>query len=768
MTNIKTVRKRDGSIVNFNINKIINAISKANNETNEMTDDSIEAVAKSVVLDTNYSSCVDIEVIQDLVERNLQEDGFFDTAKAYILYREKRHRQREAAQSLMNQYNDLLFADSEDMDLKRDNANINTDAPMGIMLKLGTEGAKNYLNHYVLPEKFKEMHMKHIEHLHDADFSLITMNCLYVDLAKVLKDGFNTGHGFIREPKSIRAASSLACVIIQSSQNDCFGGQSLVGFDFALSKYVKMSFKKSFVNKFKEWMRFEFHNCFGAEDYDIIKKVSDKLDFDNIVRYNECGSKGYKVTDSGIERSIGDYIRYHTFCSSIEKANIIYDLACEETREETEQAMEALIHNFNSLHSRAGSQVPFSSINTGMDTSQEGRLINKCLLDATWNGLGNGETPIFPITVFLLHKGINLEPGDPNYDLFEYACKVSARRLFPNFLNIGSSFNEQYYKPDDYRTFASAMGCRTRVLSNVNGPEHAASRGNFAFTTINLPYLALEASRICKDSGNKEVIDKFFELFDKYIILGKEYLEWRFEIIARKKVYNYPFVFGQKLYMGSENLKPDDEIREALKNASLSIGFVGLAECLKALIGKHQGESEKAQELGLKIVGHLRDMTDKFTEDTHMNWSTFATPAENFAGVALRACKKEFGVIPEITDRDYFTNSFHVPVYYKIRAFEKIAIEAPYHALCNAGAISYIELDGDPSKNVKAFMRIVRGMVDADMGYVAINHPVDRDPVCGYTGIIENECPHCHRKEKELVEYSFTTHRVKKGEKQNA
>ena len=594
----------------------------------------------------------------------------------------------------------------------------------------------------------------------DADFSLITMNCLYVDLAKVLKDGFNTGHGFIREPKSIRAAASLACVIIQSSQNDCFGGQSLVGFDFALSKYVKMSFKKSFINKFKEFMRFFDY----PSDDDFIAELMKEVDFDNILRFNENGSKKYTVIDSGTECSIANYIMHHLKCPEIKYAEIIYDLACEETREETKQAMEALIHNFNSLHSRAGSQVPFSSINTGMDTSQEGRLINKCLLDATWNGLGNGETPIFPITVFLLHKGVNLEPGDPNYDLFEYACKVSARRLFPNFLNIGSSFNEPYYKPDDYRTFASAMGCRTRVLSNVNGPEHAASRGNFAFTTINLPYLALEALRICNDNDNKEVIDKFFELFDKYIILGKEYLEWRFEIIARKKVYNYPFVFGQKLYMGSENLKPDDEIREALKNASLSIGFVGLAECLKALIGKHQGESEKAQELGLKIVGHLRDMTDKFTKDTHMNWSTFATPAENFAGVALRACKKEFGVIPEITDRDYFTNSFHVPVYYKIRAFEKIAIEAPYHALCNAGAISYIELDGDPSKNVKAFMRIVRGMVDADMGYVAINHPVDRDPICGYTGIIENECPHCHRKEKELVEYSFTTHRVKKGE----
>ena len=671
-----------------------------------------------------------------MIEDVLIASGYINTAKKFIRYRELHKHRRDMAEKLMLMYDDLLFADAEDIDLKRDNANINTDAPMGIMLKLGTEGAKSYLNNYVLPDKFKDAHIRHIEHLHDADFSLITFNCLYVDLAKVLKNGFNTGHGFIREPKSIRAAASLACVIIQSSQNDCFGGQSLVGFDFALAKYVDMSFKKHLkknIDMFLNISKLRDKSVILSSDYD--KTLSH-------IRYND--------NEDYIQSAIEDTrLLFHDGQKNL--SEFIYRQSCKDVEEETAQAMEALVHNFNSLHSRAGSQVPFSSINTGMDTSSEGRLINKCLLDATWNGLGNGETPIFPITVFLLHDGVNLNPGDPNYDLFKYACKVSAKRLFPNFLNIGSSFNEPYYHKDDYRTFASAMGCRTRVLSNVNGPEHAASRGNFAFTTINLPFLALQAKEDIelhdKDLTNEFKIKRFYELFDEYINLGKEYLEWRFEIIAKKKVYNYPFVFGQKLYMGSENLNETDEIRDALKNASLSIGFVGLAECLKVLIGKHHGESKEAQKLGLEIVQHLRDMTDKFTKETHMNWSTFATPAENFAGVALRACKKQFGIVKGVTDREYFSNSFHIPVYYPIKAMEKINIEAPYHAKCNAGAISYIEMDGDPLKNTKAFESIVRAMVKADMGYFSINHPVDRDPVCGYTGVIQNECPHCHRRE---------------------
>ena len=373
-----------------------------------------------------------------------------------------------------------------------------------------------------------------------------------------------------------------------------------------------------------------------------------------------------------------------------------------------------------------------------MDTSPEGRLVTKMTLQAIYNGLGHGETAIFPIAIFQLRSGVNYNPGDPNYDLFQFACKVSAKRLFPNFLSLNASFNAPYYKKDDPDSYVCAMGCRTKVMANVNGPSESSGRGNFAFTTINLPYLALLADR---------KIDKFFNLLDYYMDLSKRYLEYRFEIIAKKKVKNFPFVMGQKLYMGSESLGPEDEIRPALMNASISIGFCGLAECLVALVGKHHGESDEAQELGLKIIGHMRDMTEMYKKQTHMNWSTFSTPAEATAGTFLRACRKEFGIIDGVTNHEFFTNSFHVPVYYPTTIKHKVDIEAPYHTLCDAGAISYVELDGDPSKNVEAFEKVIRYMVDKDMGYISINHPVDRDPVCGYTGIIQNECPHCHRRE---------------------
>lgn len=373
-----------------------------------------------------------------------------------------------------------------------------------------------------------------------------------------------------------------------------------------------------------------------------------------------------------------------------------------------------------------------------MDTSPEGRLVTKMTLQAIYNGLGHGETAIFPIAIFQLRSDINYNPGDPNYDLFQFACKVSAKRLFPNFLSLNASFNAPYYKKDDPDSYVCAMGCRTKVMANVNGPSESSGRGNFAFTTINLPYLALLADK---------KIDKFFNLLDYYMDLSKRYLEYRFEIIAKKKVKNFPFVMGQKLYMGSENLGPEDEIRPALMNASISIGFCGLAECLVALVGKHHGESDEAQELGLKIIGHMRDMTEMYKKQTHMNWSCFGSPAESTAGTFARACQKEFGIIKGVTDRPFQTNSSHVPVYYPTTIKHKIDVEAPYHALQDAGAISYIELDGDPSKNVQAFEKVIRYMVDSDMGYISINHPVDRDPVCGYTGIIQNECPHCHRKE---------------------
>lgn len=410
------------------------------------------------------------------------------------------------------------------------------------------------------------------------------------------------------------------------------------------------------------------------------------------------------------------------------------------------------------------SQVPFSSINFGLDTSPEGRLIIKNTLDAIYNGLGHGETAIFPIAIFLLKKGFNYNPEDTNADLFKRACEVSAKRLFPNFISEDAPYNEEYYVPGNYNSFVASMGCRTKTMMNVNGPQESGSRGNFSFTTINLPMLALDAKTEYPDDKMKR-IKKFYQLFDKYIYMSKEYLEKRYEFISHKKVKNFPFLMGQHLWMDSEKLGPEDEIAPVLKHASISIGFCGLAECLVALCGKHHGESDKAQNLGLEIIGHLRDMTDRFAKETHMNWSTFATPAESTAGQFLRAIKKKYGAIRNISNHEYITNSFHCPVYFKTTAQHKVDIEAPYHELCNAGCISYIEMDGDPTQNVSAFEKIVRYMHDKNMNYFSINHSVDRDPVCGYTGIIKNECPHCHRKEKELVEHSFNTQRIKKGKK---
>ena len=631
---------------------------------------------------------------------------------------------------LMVNYRDIFFSDSKDVDLKRDNANINTDASMGIMLKLGTEGAKKFVDNYVLSEEFLEADKNNWIHIHDKDFSLITLNCCQIDLLKLFRGGFSTGHGFLREPNSIRAYASLACIAIQSNQNDMFGGQSINAFDFAMAEGVRKSFRKAVIDNI----------CKGI----IYRGMDDKLlDFQGL-KYrlkHECPKfdirYGSVSTVSNIESLFIDAFGKTDHRDFFES---VYRCACHDVEEETYQAMEALIHNFNTLHSRAGAQVPFSSINYGMDTSPEGQLVTDKLLDAIYSGLGNGETPIFPISVFQLKAGVNYNESDPNYHLFRKACKVSAKRLFPNFVNLDAPYNLQYYKEGDYNSYVATMGCRTRVMSNVNGREESGSRGNFAFVTLNLPKFALES---------KGDMKKFWRLFDKYVEVAHDYLLSRLSVIAQKKVYNYPFLMGQGVWMDSEKLLPTDSIAGVLKHASYSIGFCGLAECLVALTGKHHGESEEAQKLGLEIVSRLRRMTDEYTKKEKMNWTTFATPAESTAGQFQRANRKEYGIIKGVTDREYMTNSNHVPVYYHIRAIDKIRIEAPYHALCNAGHIAYIEMDGDPSKNVEAFERIIRAMHDADMGYFSINHPVDRDPVCGYTGIIENECPHCHRKELE-------------------
>ena len=716
---LKLVTKRSGTKVNYNRNKIYNAIAGANRDASTPNDrlktSDIERVTMTIENEISNLENIGVEEIQDIVEKSLMEHGFFDVAKHYILYREKHTRRREAQKKLMETYRDIFFAKSNDIDLKRDNANINTDASMGIMLKLGAEGAKHFVDNYVLPEEYAKADHENYIHIHDKDFSLITFNCCQIDLLKLFHGGFSTGHGFLREPNSIRSYASLACIAIQSNQNDMFGGQSINAFDYAMAEGVKKSFKKAIKAEIKHaaiYCNVEIGNI-------------DKINF-NICRYSE---------DENIE-AIHHISEVLNLPENISKA--IYKEACRDIIEETHQAMEALIHNFNTLHSRAGAQVPFSSINYGMDTSAEGRLVIREVLNAIDAGLGNGETPIFPISVFQLKSGVNYDFDDPNYDLFQQACRVSAKRLFPNFVNIDAPYNLQYYKPGDYNSCIATMGCRTRVMSNVNGPEQSGSRGNFAFVTINLPKLALESK------GN---IDDFFALFDKYIGICHDYLLFRLKIIEEKHAYNFPFLMGQGVWLGSDDLKPADSIRDVLKHASLSIGFCGLAECLVALIGKHHGQSDEAQQLGLKIVRYLRNKTDEYTKSEKKNWTTFATPAESTAGQFQRDNLKKYGIIKGVTDRGYMTNSSHVPVYYKMKAIDKIMIEAPYHELCNAGHIAYIEIDGDPAKNPTAFEAVVRAMHDANMGYFSINHPVDRDPVCGYTGIIENECPHCHRRE---------------------
>ncbi|SDG87137.1 ribonucleoside-triphosphate reductase class III catalytic subunit [Selenomonas sp. WCT3] len=751
--NLKTVTKRSGHTVAYNREKIFNAIAGANVDGgNKMTDKDIDEVTSQVEWDIQDRENVSVEEIQDIVEQELMKYDFYDVAKKYITYRQKHAERRAAQKHLMNSYRDIFFADSVDVDLKRDNANINTDASMGIMLKLGAEGSKHFVDNYVLTDEFREADKENWIHIHDKDFSLITFNCCQIDLLKLFHGGFSTGHGFLREPNSIRAYASLACIAIQSNQNDMFGGQSINAFDYAMAEGVRKSFRKAVIDEAYKALRYQLAQDFGSEE-------EFKQEFKKVMAFDSCR---YTETmeDEGAQRSIAAIKTavttllaevYHKELADLDRiVSVIYQLACEDVVEETHQAMEALIHNFNTLHSRAGAQVPFSSINYGMDTSPEGRLAVREVLNAIWSGLGNGETPIFPISVFQLKAGVNYNPEDPNYDLFLQACKTSAKRLFPNFVNIDAPYNLQYYKPGDYNSVVATMGCRTRVMSNINGPEESGSRGNFAFTTINLPKLALES---------KGDMDKFWQLFDKYIQISHDYLLERLHVIEQKHVYNYPFLMGQGVWMDSDKLSNDDSIKDVLKHASYSIGFCGLAECLKALMGKHHGESAEAQELGLKIVGHLRAATDKYTEDEHMNWSTFGTPAESTAGQFQRSNRKKYGVIEGVTDRDYMTNSSHVPVYYPIKAIDKIRIEAPYHALENAGHIAYIEMDGDPTKNVKAFENVVRAMHDADMGYFSINHPVDRDPVCGYTGIIENECPHCHR--KEVGTGRFTIKRMK-------
>ena len=716
----KKIKKRDGKIVNFNPDKIADAIAKAGLVTEEFKADRAKALADKVLKraeETIKTRTPSVEQIQDIVEEVLMESSFKKTAREYIRYRQERSRVREAKSDLMNIYRTISHADaSEDSDVKRSNANVDGNSAMGKMLQFGAEGSKVFAKTLLLRPDIAAAHDNGDIHIHDLDFYATgTLTCCQSDPFVLFEKGFNTGHGHLRTPNSISSYGALAAILLQANQNEQHGGQSIPNFDYAMAPGVNKSFRKA------------------------LKK--------NLEKYN-------KFTGKKLSLDVKDSYEFGDD-DKLKKAKWpkeIIDASNEDVERETLQAMEGFVHNLNTMHSRAGAQVPFTSINFGTDTSPAGRLVSKYLLVATENGLGKGETPIFPISIFKVKEGINYNPEDPNYDLFKKSMEVSAKRLFPNFCFVDAPYNLKYYKKGDYRTEIATMGCRTRVFASVF-PESdgiVTGRGNLSFTTVNLVRIGIKHG-ICLGERKEADWDGFYKELDEKMDLVKDELLERFEFQANQHVRNFPFLMGQGNWFGSEKLGWNDTLRDVIKHGTLSIGFIGLAETLVAMVGKHHGEDADARELGLDIITHMREKCDEYCKKYKLNFSLLATPAEGIAGRFTKIDRKEFGKIPGVTDREFYTNSFHVPVYYPISAFEKIEIEAPYHNLCNAGHITYIELDGDPSQNIAAFEAVIRKMHDEGIGYGSVNHPVDRDPVCGFSGIITGDrCPHCGRLEGDL------------------
>lgn len=717
----KKIKKRDGKIVNFNVEKIADAIAKAGSATEEFKAEKAKSLADKVMKRAEEkitSRTPTVEQIQDIVEEILMESSFKRTAREYIKFRQERSRVREAKSDLMNIYKTISHADaSEDSDVKRSNANVDGNSAMGKMLQFGAEGSKVFAKTLLLRPDIAAAHDNGDIHIHDLDFYATgTLTCCQSDPFVLFENGgFNTGHGHLRTPNSIGSYAALAAILLQANQNEQHGGQSIPNFDYAMAPGVDKSFRKA------------------------LKR--------NLAKYN-------KFTGKKIDLEVKDSIKYGDD-AKLEKAKWpkeVIESSNEDVEKETLQAMEGFVHNLNTMHSRAGAQVPFTSINFGTDTTPSGRLVSMDLLQATENGLGKGETPIFPISIFKVKSGVNYEPGDPNYDLFKKSMEVSAKRLFPNFCFIDAPYNLKYYKKGDYRTEIATMGCRTRVFASIF-PESdgiVTGRGNCSFTTVNLVRIGIKHG-ICLKERKEADWDAFYKELDEKMDLVRDELLERFEFQANQHVRNFPFLMGQGNWFGSEKLGWNDTLREVIKHGTLSIGFIGLAETLVAMVGKHHGEDEEARELGLDIITHMREKCDEYCKKHHLNFSLLGTPAEGIAGRFTKIDRREYGKIKGVTDRDFYTNSFHVPVYYPISAFEKIEIEAPYHNLCNAGHITYIELDGDPSQNLPAFEAVIRKMHDEGIGYGSVNHPVDRDPVCGFSGIITGErCPHCGRLEGDV------------------
>ena len=748
-----TVIKRNGKKVPFDGAKIALAIKKGFDSV-EVDDDEEEkerkytskdiqkvyqAVLKKIERDAEEKNKkFKIEEIQDYIENELSSKGYQDVYESFSSYRERRNQSRESffgdnkTHKFLKSLENLGLKSANEEDAKRENANIDGNSPMGTMLQYGATVSKEFAKAYLMKKEYAEAHDNGTIHIHDMDFlAMGTTTCCQIDLSKLFKNGFDTGHGYIRTPQDIATYGALAAIAIQSNQNDQHGGQAIPALDYYMAPGVLKTFKKQFKQTIYDFLDLE--GFIPVINIDRIIREIDKVE--------------------SIELDISEFSDYKKGSTRIHEIFVkSYEKALQKTDRATQQAMEAFIHNLNTMHSRAGAQVPFSSVNFGTDTSPEGRMVIKNFLLSADRGLGKGETPIFPVSIFKVKEGVNYNKEDPNYDLFRLACKVSAKRLFPNFAFIDAPFNLQYYKPGDINTEIAYMGCRTRVIGDVTSPDNevVTGRGNLSFTTINLPRLGIKYGIALKER-DKADMEGFYKELGEIMDMVRDQLLERFEVQCNKHNYNFPFLLGQGVWTNGEKLKPTDRLRKVWKHGSLSTGFIGLAECLKALTGKHHGESEESQKLGLEIIGFMRKRCDENSKKYNLNFTCLATPAEGLSGRFTAIDRAIYGKIKGVTDREYYTNSFHVPVYYHISISDKIEKEAPYHAFTNGGHISYIELDGDTASNVDAFEKVIRIMKEAGIGYGAINHPVDRDPVCGYVGVINDVCPKCGRREFEGV-----------------
>ena len=699
---VKHVIKRDGRVVDFNNQKIVSAILKAMDVT-EAGEDIVLAAKIADAISRIETDGMSVEDIQDCVEMELMKSPRKEVAKKYIAYRNQRNLARKAKTNEIFQ----TIIDAQANDITRENANMNADTPAGMMMKFASEATKSYVDECLLSNDVREAVAGNYIHIHDKDYyPTKSLTCIQHPLDKILENGLRAGHGESRPAKRIETASVLACISMETVQNEMHGGQAIPAFDFYLAPFVRKTFEEE-IDKV---------SAYTNTDYSDLKPIK----IDDYIKRDLTGLQG---KDRAIQHAVNQTVsRVH-------------------------QAMEAFVHNMNTIHSRGGNQVVFSSINYGTDTSAEGRCIIREILNTTYEGVGNGSTAIFPIQIWKKKRGVSYLPEDPNYDLYKFACKVSARRFFPNFLNLDASYNQDdAWKPDDPKRYVhevATMGCRTRVYANAFGPKTSIGRGNLSFTTVNIVKLAIEAMQEEQDKETR--IQKFFQKFDWALDIAAKQLNERFDFQKTALKKQFPLLMNG-LWLGSEKLSENDSIESVINQGTLAIGFIGLAECLIALVGKHHGESEEAQELGLRIVSHMAEKVNGFTEIYKHNFSCFATPAEGLAGKFTKRDKKTFGVLPGITDKDYYTNSSHVPVYYHCTPEHKAKIEGPYHKYEGAGHIFYVEIDGDATHNPEAIMQIVDLMDKYDIGYGSVNHNRNRCLDCGFENAEKDmhECPHCH------------------------